>query len=252
MGKVFVVEYHHIRSGKGTMFRTTAEFKADLARFYKDGFRPVTVSEYLDNKMPLPPGAAPVVFTFDDANPSQIRFLDDGTLDPNCAVGIWEGFAKTHPDFPVHATFYILPVMWSQPKWVTKKIELLHSLGCELADHTITHPILRKLTDDKVKWEIGEAWLRLEKLGEPAPYSFAFPYGVSPRNKNLVKGFEYQGQQIRPKAAFLVGAEPAPSPIDPKLDRYRIPRIQACKGPSGLDDWLGRFEKGDVKVYVAP
>ncbi len=234
------------------MFRTTDEFRADLERFYKDGFRPVTVSQYLDNKMPLPPGSSPMVFTFDDANPSQIRFLDDGSVDPKCAIGIWMDFEKTHPDFPIHATFYVLPTMWVQKKWVQKKIEMLHSFGCELADHTITHPILRKLSDDKVKWELGEAWDRLEALGEPAPYSLAFPYGVSPRNKSLAQGFEYKGQQIHFKAALLVGAEPAPSPIDPKLNRYRIPRVQACAGPDGIDDWLNQFEKGEVKVYVAP
>ena len=251
-GSVFIVEYHHIRRGKGTMFRTPSEFSADLERLYKDGFRPATVTEYLDDKMPIPPGSSPAVFTFDDANPSQIRLLDDGTVDPGCAIGIWQQFTKTHPDFPIHATFYVLPNMWNQPLSVGKKIQLLHSLGCELADHTITHPILRKLSDDKVKWEIGEAAFRLETLGEKPPYSLAFPYGVSPKNKSLAQGFEYKGKQIHLKAALLVGANPAPSPTDPKLNRYRIPRIQACKGPSGLDDWLNKFEAGKVKVYVAP
>jgi hypothetical protein len=252
-GEVFIVEYHHIRNGKGSMFRTTSEFKSDLERFYKDGFRPATVSEYLDDKMPLPPGASPMVFTFDDANPSQIKFREDGSVDPDCAIGIWMDFAKDHPDFPVRATFYVLPdVMWGQKKWVTQKIALLHSLGCELADHTMTHPILRHLSDDKVKWEIGEAAEKLKGFGETGPYSLAFPYGVSPKNKSLAQGFEYKGAPLHLKAALLVGANPAPSPTNPKLNRYRIPRVQACAGPSGLDDWMNRFEMGLVKVYVAP
>ncbi len=250
-GRVFIAEYHHIRDGKGAMFRTTSEFRSDLERFYRDGFRPVTVSQYLSNQMPLPPGASPMVFTFDDANPSQIRLLDDGSLDPKCAIGIWQKFAESHPDFPVRATFYVLPdVMWGQKKWVPKKIELLHSLGCELADHTITHHILSKLSDEKVKWEIGEAAQRLEGFGEKPPYSLAFPYGISPRNKELAKGFDYKGKRIELKAALLVGAEPARAPTDPKLNRYRIPRIQACKGPFGIDYWLDELEQGKVKPYV--
>ena len=103
-GKVFVAEYHHIRAGKGGMFRTPQAFIDDLNRFYKDGFRPVTVAEYVTGKMPIPPGSSPVVFTFDDANPTQYWIRKDGSVDPDCAIGIWQEFAKTHPDFPIKAT----------------------------------------------------------------------------------------------------------------------------------------------------
>jgi len=252
-GKVFIVEYHHIRDGKNDMYRSAAEFKSDLERLYKDGFRPCTVSQYLDDKMDLPPGASPAVFTFDDANPSQIRMLDDGRIDPTCAVGIWEAFAMEHPDFPVRATFYILPdVMWGQPKYRERKLELVKQLGCELGNHTITHPILRKLSDEKVMEEIGVADDRLEKLGASMPVSLALPFGVSPKNKSLLEKFDYKGKHYEQKAALLVGAEPAPSPEDPKLNRYRIPRVQAYNGQLGLPEWLDKFEKGQVKVYVQP
>ncbi|AIE85631.1 polysaccharide deacetylase [Fimbriimonas ginsengisoli Gsoil 348] len=253
MGSVFVVEYHHIRAGKNSMIRSPKEFRADLERLYKLGFRPCTVSQYLNNQMDMPPGATPAVFTFDDSNPSQLQLRPDGAVDPNCAVGIWQEFAKLHPDFPVRATFYVLPdVMWGQPKMLEKKLALLKSLGCELGNHTVTHPILRKLSDDKVKEEIAVATDRLEKLGVPLPVSLALPFGVSPKNKQLLRGFDYKGKRYVQKAVFLVGAEPACSPMDPKLDRYRIPRIQAYNGPMGLPEWLDKFERGQVKAYVAP
>jgi hypothetical protein len=249
-GKVFVVEYHHIRSGKGPMFRTTTAFLGDLNRFYKDGFRPVTVAEYLSGKMPIGAGASPVVFTFDDANPSQFAILKDGTVDPNCAIGIWQRFAKSHPDFPVKGTFYVLPNMWNQPKLVQQKLAYLKSQGCEIGNHTVTHPILHKLSDEEVEQEIGGAELRIEKLGVPAPTSLAYPFGSSPKNSKLLHGFDYQGQPIKITNAMLVGAEPAPVPTDPKFNPYRIPRIQANSEPSGLDDWFKKFEAGRVKVYV--
>ncbi|HWD40777.1 MAG TPA: polysaccharide deacetylase family protein [Fimbriimonas sp.] len=252
-GKVFVVEYHHIEDRKGDMFRTPDDFRADLERYYKDGFRPVNVSDYLDDKMPVPPGASPMVFTFDDSIESQYKILPDGKVDPNCAIGIWQEFAAKHPDFPVRATFFVLPdVMWGQKKLVAQKVETLHSLGCELANHTVTHPKLKRLSDEKVEWEFGKAAEDLEKLGEKGPYSLAFPYGISPRNKSLVPSFDFDGRHFENKAAFLVGAEPAPSPEDPKLNKYRIPRIQAVAGPSGTEDWLKQFEAGKIKVYVKP
>jgi polysaccharide deacetylase len=251
-GKVFILEYHHIREGKGDMFRTTGDFREDLERLYKDGFRPCTVSDYLSNKMPLPPGASPAVFTFDDANPSQIKLRPDGSVDPDCAVGIWQEFAKEHPDFPVRATFFVLPTMWGQSKMLAQKVALVKQLGCELADHTITHPILSKLSDEKVKREIGEAADNLEKLGTPMPVSLALPFGVSPKNKKLLESFDYNGKHYEMKGVLLVGAEPARSPLDPKFNKYRIPRVQAYSGPFGINEWLDKFEKGSVKVYVAP
>lgn len=250
-GQVFVVEYHHVAEGKGDMFRTPADFRKDLERLYKLGFRPCTVTDYLENKFPNPPGSSPAVFTFDDSNPSQLQLLEDGTVDPNCAVGIWMEFAKTHPDFPVRATFYVLPdVMFGQPKLKAQKIAKLKELGCELGSHTVSHPILKRLSDEKVKEELAGAIDDLEKLGTPSPVSIALPFGVSPKNKALLQSFTHKGKTYEMKAAFLVGANPAPAPTSEKLNRYRIPRIQAYNGPYGLPYWLDKFEKGEVKVLV--
>jgi hypothetical protein len=252
-GAVLILEYHHVKKGKGDMFRLPEQFAADLERLYNMGFRPVTVSEYLADKMELPPGASPVVMTFDDSNPSQFQLKENGQPDPSCAIGIWQAFAEKHPDFPIRATFYVLPdVMWGQPKLVQKKVELLRSWGCELGSHTVTHPQLKRLSDEQVKKELAGAIDALERLGERGPVSLALPFGISPKNKALLKGFAFGGKSYQMKAAMLVGAEPAPAPGSPNLNPYRIPRIQAYPGESGSDHWLKQVEKGAVKVYVAP
>jgi hypothetical protein len=252
-GQVLIVEYHHIREGKGDMFRTTAEFRRDLERFYKMGFRPVTVGQYLAGEMDLPPGASPMVFTFDDSSPSQFRMLDDGTVDPESGVGIWMAFAEKHPDFPVRATWYVLPdVMWAQPKWVDRKVELLREMGSELGNHTVTHRNLSRLSDEEVKKEFAGAIDRLEAWGEKSPVSLALPLGIFPKNRELVKGFEYGGKRYEMKAAMLVGANPAPPITSDKFNPYAIPRIQATTSPFGIDFWLEKVEKGEVKVYVEP
>jgi hypothetical protein len=250
-GAVFVVEYHHLGYSKDTMFRSPEKFRADLDRFYRMGFRPVTVTEYLANRMPLAPGASPVVFTFDDANPDQVKLNPDETLAPDCFLGIWQDFAKLHPDFPVRATFFVLPTMWGQHALLSKKLGLLKSLGCELGNHTITHTALRKLPDDRVEWEVGEAELRLINLGVPSPAPLALPLGSSPKNKTLLAGFDYKGVHIAPTGVFLVGANPAPARTSPKFDHLRIPRIQACEGLDGLDYWFQQLDRKRVKLYVA-
>ena len=247
---VLVVEYHHISEKEARWDRSREKFKADLERLYRLGFRPVTMSEYLDNNMPVAKGASPVVFTFDDANPSQFRLLKDGTIDPQCAVGIWKEFEKSHPDFPVRASFYVLPVMWGQKAFIQQKVDLLKKWGSELGSHTLTHPQLKKLSEDKVKEELGGAIDMLQKLGQESPVVIALPYGISPKQTDLLKKFDWKGKSYTMKGALLVGANPAPSPEGPKLDRFRIPRIQGVDGEMGITYWINKVEKGEIKVYV--
>ncbi len=252
-GVVFVAEYHHFKAGKGEMFRTVKQFRADLDTYYKLGFRPVLASEYLANKMPLPKGASPIILSFDDSTPTQLQLKPDGTVDPDCAIGIWQEFAKTHPDFPVHGTFFILPdQLWSHGRRDPRKARLLLGLGSELANHTMTHPILRKLSDEKVKAEVGTANERLAELGQSLPVSLALPFGVSPKNPSILRAFDWQGKHMESTGVFLNGAEPARSPNDPKFNRYRIPRILATTVPYGMDFWIKRAESGAIKLFVQP
>lgn len=235
------------------MDRSPKQFLADLERLERLGFRPVRLKEYLDGKMTLPPGASPVVFTFDDSYESQIRFKPGGALDPTCGLGIWQGFAKKHPDFPLSATFFVLPdVMFGPRAELLAKLKLLRELGCDLGSHTASHLSLRTMPDERVKRELGEAALRLDKFGEKPPYVLAYPLGITPKNKGLVESFSYKERPIAHRAALLVGSNPAPPPGDPKLNMYRIPRIQAAEGYMGLTYWLDLVKKGAYKPYVQP
>jgi hypothetical protein len=245
--------FHHLGDKKNSMYIKPDEFTEELTRMEKLGFRPVTVSEFLAGCPSLALGATPAVMTFDDSNADQLQLLPDGSLDPNCFMGLWQTFAKTHPDFPIKATFFVLPnSFFGRPAEAEAKLKLIKSWGCEIANHTITHPILRKLSDAAVEKEIGdaEAWLQAHGAAPNAP--LALPFGVSPRNKAILEGFSYQGHQVKPAAVFLVGAEPAKMPGQPGFNPLRIPRIQAGAGPYTLDEWLTKAEAGKLKLYVAP
>ncbi len=247
------MEYHNISKKEARWDRSVAKFKADLEQLYALGFRPVTMSEYLANKMPLAPGASPVVFTFDDADPSQFKYLRDGRIDPSCAVGIWSAFAELHPDFPIKATWYILPdTLFTQKGFGEKKAKQLLEWGGELANHTMSHPRLHSLSDAAVKKEIGECAIRIEKLGATMPTSFALPYGILPRNTKLLKGFTYKGRKVEITGVVLAGAAPAPSPNDSNRNVYRLPRVQAVDIPFGSKYWLAKMREGAWKPYVAP
>jgi len=252
-GVVPILEYHDVLPKERSMVRSIDNFKHDLQRLYDEGYRPVLLHDYLDNKIDLPIGMAPVVFTFDDARNSQIRYLPNGEIDPTCVVGIWQEFAKTHPDFPVKATFYLLPtVNFCGTSDGAKKVQALVAMGCELGNHTINHPKLSKLSDADVEKELGDCVVEIKKLAPGTKVdTVALPMGISPKNKKLLASGSYQGQTYANRAVLLVGANPAPAPISKRFDPMRLPRIQACEENSGSTFWLDRIKKGEMGRYIS-
>lgn len=244
-GGVIIVEYHKIAKEEARWDRSIVRFRKDLERFYRLGFRPVTLKSYLERKMDLPPGASPVVFTFDDSHPSQFKLLDDGSLDPDCALGIWAEFAKRHPDFPIRASFYVLPPTgpWGQPKLVDRKFEMLKEWGCEVGSHTISHVNFKKASLAQAKKELADAVSYIKGKGFD-PFCIALPYGIRPPQAGLLEQYH--------SAALLVGACPAPSPGSAKLKPLALPRIQGIDGDFGITDWLDKVEAGTFLAYVEP
>ena len=250
-GVVFIAMYHRVLEKEGSFVRSRENFRKDLQRLYDMGFRPVTLGEYLDNTMDLAPGASPVVMTWDDSDPNQFDYLPDGTLDPDCAVAQWQEFAMEHPDFPVKGSFYVNangPFVNDGPK----KVKQLLEWGCEVDSHTMTHEYLSRVNDETVKKELGGMQDYLRKLGVEDPRVMCLPFGLRPKNRDLLRSFEWNGKTYTHDAALLVGSNPAPSPNDPERDLYALPRIQAYDGELGLTYWLDQVAAGKVSPYVQP
>lgn len=251
-GGVLVLMYHKVGDKEVSMTRTRQNFRNDLARLHKMGYRPVTLHEYATDNMRLPPGASPVVITFDDSHGSQFRYLPDGRIDPSTAIGIWHSFAQKHPDFPVKGTFFILPNgPFGQKGLGTKKIAWLRSQGSEIASHTMTHRPLGRLSDEQVKNELAGSYKYLKGLGITS-HSFAPPYGNLPKNGALLTGFKIAGKPVGYRNIVLVGSQPSPSPKSTRFLRHRIPRVQAYNGPLGIVYWLNRVSNGTSQPYVQP
>lgn len=251
-GRVPIIMYHAIGDKEKYMVRSYSNFRNDLNRLYKMGFRPVTLAEYVDGKFNIPPGASPVVLTFDDSRESQFRVKKDGSPAPNSFVGVWQEFERTHPDFPVKGTFFILPNGPFGKKSTGKaKVKALLAWGCEIASHTYNHKFLNTLTDQEVMRELAVSKDWLTSIGAN-PRTMALPYGVNPKNRSLLEGFKYRGKFYKYDAVCLAGDTPARSPHDPKVNFLRLPRIEASPAGDGLDSWLDRIESNKVKPYVVP
>ena len=108
LGDVPVLMHHQIRAdGGGDYDLTPAEFRAELARLYRDGYRPVRAIDLVTGRLDVPAGKSPVVMTFDDSTKEQMAYDAAGNIKPNTAVGIMLDFARSHPDFKPAGTFFI-------------------------------------------------------------------------------------------------------------------------------------------------
>lgn len=249
-GKIPIIMYHSIGDNEKYMIRSWANFRKDLERLYKMGFRPVTLAEYVDGKFNIAKGMSPVVLTFDDSRESQFRMKPDGSVAPNCFVGEWQKFARKHRDFPVKGTFFILPNgPFGAKKQGKAKVQMLLKLGSEIASHTYNHRFLNKISDSEVARELGQSYEFVASFGVK-PRTMALPFGVLPKNKDLLKSCQWKGKSYRYEAVCLAADFPARSPEDYKRNLLRVPRIEASAAGDGLDVWLDRFANGKVIAYV--
>jgi hypothetical protein len=264
-----------IEGTKNSLYtRTPESFKADLEDVYKRGYRPITIAQLLDKDFSdVPAGMSPVVFVFDDASPSQFRYIQgvDGklTIDPTSGVGIWLDFAKTHPGWKNRGTFCVLngasaghnffgdsPKFEGQKKeWRFQKLKWLADNGFELCDHTVWHAMLNKYSDAVVQQQIGANAMAIDSAVPGYKVrTMALPYGIWPKNKQLA----WEGTWTDPKtkqthnykfdAVLEVAGGPTKSPFDPAFNPHSITRVQAVgndihKVLDQLDAAKSRFVK---------
>ncbi|MCX7881727.1 MAG: polysaccharide deacetylase family protein [Brevinematales bacterium] len=226
---------------------TSEEFRNHLSTLYQNGFRPISLDEYLalengslSSLKRLAPNTKPFVLTFDDATYGQFDFVDtngDGTveIDPECAIGILIDFHRNHPDFALTGAFCIdfSKVPFLQPSYVEQKLNLLLDYGFEIVNHTKNHTSLSRLfkkSPHALAQEIGEAMEKFESyLGYRAKSinKIAYPNGhISPEVKEAIREISYNNKTYHFVAALHAYGLQAPRPASSRFDPYAIPRIE--------------------------
>lgn len=267
MGRIPILMYHAINGPAfhGTRYDRNGlniapeTFRKQLAMMYAAHWYPVNMRDVLTSHMAVPAGKTPVVITFDDARGTQFRYLSNGTIDPNCAVGILEAFHKTHPDWPLRATFYILPKSaWNpapfwQPGTETKKLRYLTSEGFELANHTTTHRLLTRLSASELCWEMAECQRYVtDRVPGVIMDTMALPGGAAPKNHALwpclLRG--HLGKiAYHNRCILMAWGGPSRSWADKKFDPQRVTRIGA--GPGWIERALAQMRQGRIREYVS-
>lgn len=283
-GAVMVVMYHRFNAGEADndLNRRPQTFRRDLETMLARGYYPVNALDLVENKMDVPIGKTPIVLTFDDALPSQMRLVTgrDGQphIDPDCAAGIMETFHKAHPnDWPLRGTFFVLPREgkgtdpFGQAESVGDKFAYLTKGGYEIANHTSTHSNMRGMTPDKVRWELGTAVADIKQIAPDAQMkTFALPYGKLPRSdaarQALLSGAQ-GNSSYKHEAIFLAAWRPVLSPVtkaDKKLaqggtfclfDTTRLERVKPdprqAKLPGTLEYWMKYFDANKTLRYIS-
>ncbi len=254
-----ILEYHKIDQPESRWTRTPDNFRRDLLRLWERGYRLVAFNDFLDGRITLPRGVTPVILTFDDSSPGQFRYIErqgEWTIDPDCAVGILEAFARSHPGFGHAATFYVLPGadppnrLFNQPALATRKLAYLVSQGYEIGNHTLWHANLSRYPEPLVRAQIAAAqeWIQRHVAGY-RPRTLALPMGGYPREVGWAASGGANGTAYRHDGILMVSGGAALSRYAKGFDPYHLPRIQALERE--LERWLGHFERHPEERYVS-
>lgn len=260
-GQVMILMYHGIGEEEAEWIRTPENFKKDLQTLYDNGYRVISLRDYIENKIDVEAGFTPVVITFDDGLLNQFNLLDSGDgmkIDPDCAVGLLENFSEKHPDFGKAASFFIYyPIPFRQKDLIKEKYEFLISHGYEIGNHGYNHENLGKINIEEVQKSLSKNVLKTKEiLPDYEVQSLALPYGAAPKGedyKYVVSG-SYEEFSYDHKAVLLVGSNPAPSPNSIKFNPQRLPRVRGSEmlvAGTGLYDYIKYFEKNPDKKYIS-
>lgn len=258
LGDVPVLMYHQVlKRPKGVYDITPAAFRGELERLAREGYVPVTASDYAIGQIDIPVGRHPVVLTFDDSTTSQLRLDAAGQPAAGTAVAILQAVAAKHDGFTATATFYVNRDPFAE-RGGKRTLAWLRAHDYEIGNHTLDHLSLSSLSPDRIRRQLaGDTRLiqRATSNGEPVT-TLALPFGIRPGNRRLMMSGSWAGQHYAFEGAFLVGAGPAPSPYSRDFDPVGIPRIrsQGRKGPEagyGSARWLDRLRADPRGRYTS-
>jgi hypothetical protein len=236
LGKIIVLMYHNIGDEEKDWVRTPDNFKKDLNTLYTQGYRPLSLTDFATGNITTEQGYTPIVITFDDARENNLRYLEDGSVDPECAVGILLAFHETHPDFPLEVTFFADgPSAFGSSDEEAAKINFIIEQGMDIGNHTLNHPNFKDADATKIQKEIGQQAQKLEAMIEAETYkvnTIALPFGSRPRADELEKYLHegsYESVEYENLAILNVGSNPAYSPFDERFNALSLPRVRASE-----------------------
>lgn len=196
-----ILMYHHVADESGWLYVRKDYFLGQMDFLAQKGYTPVTLPEVVESLQtgkPLPP--KPIVLTFDD--------------------GYRDFYENAYPILKSHnfkATIFVISqhiggsayLSWAQLQ------EMVSSGLVIVGDHTLSHPSLLPLSEEKLKDEIISAKNIIEQNLGISVNIFSYPYG----------GANGQAEKILKEAGFLAAVTSSRGLSCAKLP-YELPRIR--------------------------
>ncbi len=250
LGEVPIMMYHGIHNKKNSdteytggnvdkdgYQRTAEAFRNDLEFYYKEGYRMIRLTDYVDGNVDVELGKSPIILTFDDGleNSIKVTGLDSNgeiIIDPNSAVGILEEFKKKYPDYNVTATFFINGGIFGQEKYNEKILNWLVDHGYDVGNHTNTHVNFSTVNAARSEEEVGKVYKILDQI-IPGKYvnivalPFGSPYDLDHSNMPHIFSATYDGKTYETKSALRVGWKSESSPFSSDFNPKFLKRIRA-------------------------
>ncbi len=284
-GEIMVLRYQNFGSSDAGLQRSAAGFREDLEQLWAAGYYPINLrdlavgnakyrrdidevlpqkgwhsirsEELLNNRLSyIPQGKRPVILTFDGSHISQYRLLDDGSLDPNSAMGALYAFHNEHPaDWPLRATFFVQPEaddpdyqLFGQPEFVEQKLQTLVDWGMEIGSYTLNAADLSQDNQEELRRQLSdEASIEAIVPGYKVD-SLALPFGQRPKKSFLQHG-KYNNLPYDYELIVQTGNQPIPSPRTDAFDPYNIQRIQATH--AAVAAWIKFYQNTPNAYYVS-
>jgi len=194
-----ILMYHNVGPKEATdpdqLLISASQLTEQLDYLRKNGYSLLTFGEHVSGDYPNLMGRKPVVLTFDDGRENNFRYLSDGSIDPTCAVGVFERYRKENLEWRVTATFFVNTVrssdpdlsVFEQPGLEMKKIHFLCDSGYEIGSHGSRHHKFGDMDKQQIRENLDDFHAKIDPW-LPEGYkirSFAYPHGSIPSDRAL-------------------------------------------------------------------
>jgi len=277
-GEIPIVMFHNfvedLSSTTDNLYTTSfSAFEELLETLYNEGYRLISMRDFIDHNIDVPAGTKPMVFSFDDGTSGQFNLIEENgklVVNPKSAVGIMIKFNEKHPDFGLKGIFYLN--MDKENKTfegagtIKERLEILLSYGFEVGNHTWGHfDFTTSESRQQINERIGKNEKRLnEIMGGLKFYSLALPFGSRPPENMrdaLVTG-AFEGVEYNNETIMAVGAQPSKPSIHVDYNPAYVGRIRAqgkIQENYDLTFWLPKMTRdrmyisdGDPDTVVVP
>jgi|CZCB01.1.fsa_nt_gi peptidoglycan/xylan/chitin deacetylase (PgdA/CDA1 family) len=277
-GDIPIVMFHNfvedLDSTNDEEFTTSFEaFEELLETLYNEGYRLISMRDFIDHNISVPAGTKPMVFTFDDGSPGQFNLIEENgklVVNPKSAAGIMIKFSEKHPDFGLKGIFYLN--MDKEEKTfegagtLKERLEILMSYGFEVGNHSWGHFYFSQAKNREQIYErLGRNQKRLQEIiGGVSFYSLALPHGgKAPEELKdaMIRG-EYEGTRYFHETIMAVGSTPSVPSIHKDYNPEYVARIRSqgkVEIKFDLTYWLPNMTRdrmyisdGDPNTVVVP